>query len=452
MDIIQREKNAEVIDQEMNWLFKVIETRMLLYWGSPAENTDILKIDPDDLSEDDSQYAKVINTLKLDTKHRICLLLALAPHFKPNLLDVFFIKNTGYDRGFTEFGGLKGNNHAGFLPTGETAAFILAGEDMVKRFELLSFFMQDPVFNELNILSIQRNAVNEPFLSGLLTIGEEYLNHFVTGVNHKPSYSAAFPAKLLTTALNWEHLVLDNSVMEEVMEICDWLTYKEELMNDWKMEGKLKPGFRGLFYGPPGTGKTLTASLLGKKTDLDVYRIDLSMVVSKFIGETEKNLSNIFDQALNKNWILFFDEADALFGKRTQTSSSNDRHANQEVSYLLQRIEEFSGMVILATNFETNIDEAFSRRFQAMIHFPLPGPDERLKLWKQAYSEKAVFQDKVNLREIADKYEISGGSLINVVRYSSLRALKRGSNVILMEDIINGLRREYNKDGKTIAF
>lgn len=452
MDIVQRDRNAVVIDQEMKWLSKVIESRIQLHWAAEGEVPDILIVEPDDLDGDNSQYANLIKDLKVNTMQRICLLLALAPHFKPHILDVFFIKNTYNDRGFTEFGGIRGSNHGGFLPTGETAAFVIAGNNMTKRFELLSSFMQDAIFNELNILNIQRTAMNEPFLSGFLTIAEEYLIHFVTGVNHKPSYSTIFPAKLLSTALEWEHLVLEDSVMGEVLEICDWLEFKDKLMGDWEMAGKLKPGFRGLFYGPPGTGKTLTASLLGKKTELDVYRIDLSMVVSKFIGETEKNLANIFDQAMNKNWILFFDEADALFGKRTQTSSSNDRHANQEVSYLLQRIEEFPGMVILATNFETNIDEAFSRRFQAMIHFPLPGPEERFKLWQQSFSKKAGFEDKVSLRDISEKYELSGGSLINIVRYCSLRALKRGSNVILLDDIINGLRREFNKDGKIIAF
>lgn len=451
MDSLERTKNAKAIDLEMEWLKEVIHTRMLLYWKKETKFKNVLEVEAPDLSQDDSQYASLVKRLALNLQQRICLLVALAPHFKPQLLDVFFIKNNGSDRGFTEFGGIKGTNHGGFLPTGETVAFIIAGEDMDKRFQLLDFLMNDPLFNELNILSILRNVPNEPFLSGFLTVGEEYLSHFVNGISHKPSYSSVFPAKILTTALTWEHLILEDHVMDEVLEICDWLEHKDQLMDEWEMLGKLKPGFRGLFYGPPGTGKTLTASLLGKKNQLDVYRIDLSMVVSKYIGETEKNLSNVFDQAINKNWILFFDEADALFGKRTQTSSSNDRYANQEISYLLQRIEDFPGMIILATNFETNIDEAFARRFQAMIYFPLPGPEERLKLWKQSYSSKIVFEDKVVLKEIADKYEISGGALSNIVRYSSLKAIKRGTNEILLKDILTGLRREFDKQGKAIT-
>ena len=146
----------------------------------------------------------------------------------------------------------------------------------------------------------------------------------------------------------WDDLVLDDLVHEQVQEINTWLEHGATLMSDWGLYRKIKPGYRSLFYGPPGTGKTLTASLLGKTSGRDVYRIDLSMVVSKYIGETEKNLSKIFDTAENKNWILFFDEADSLFGKRTATNSSNDRHANQQTAHLLQRVEDFPGVVILA--------------------------------------------------------------------------------------------------------
>ncbi len=234
------------------------------------------------------------------------------------------------------------------------------------------------------------------------------------------------------------------------MEVKDWIEYGETLLNEWGMSKKIKPGFRTLFYGPPGTGKTLTASLLGKSSGLDVYRIDLSMVVSKYIGETEKNLANIFDQAQNKNWILFFDEADALFGKRTNASSSNDRHANQEVSYLLQRVEDFPGIVILATNLKANLDDAFTRRFQSMIYFAMPNVDHRLKLWKNAFSDKSIHEDKVDLADIAEKYELAGGAIINVTRYCSMMALKRKSNIILQKDIIAGIRKEFGKEGKIV--
>src|SRR5579884_1805242 len=157
------------------------------------------------------------------------------------------------------------------------------------------------------------------------------------------------------------------------------------------------------------------------------------MVVSKWVGETEKNLASIFDEAERNDWLLFFDEADALFGKRTQTSSAHDRYANQEVSYLLQRIEDFSGVVILASNLKSNIDEAFARRFQSMIFFPMPAPAERLRLWQGAFAQRRRLDDSVDLEQIASEFEMSGGAVVNVLRYASLKAVRRGGEQVTMQ-------------------
>jgi SpoVK/Ycf46/Vps4 family AAA+-type ATPase len=224
----------------------------------------------------------------------------------------------------------------------------------------------------------------------------------------------------------------------------------DAMLDELDLRSKIKSGYRSLFFGPPGTGKTFTAALLGKYTGYDVYRIDLSLVISKFIGETEKNLTKIFDRAENKKWILFFDEADALFGKRTQVKDSHDRYANQEVSFLLQRVEDYSGLVILATNLKSNIDEAFARRFQSIIYFKMPSAKERLKIWQNTFSHKTIFADDVDLEQVSADFEVSGGSIINVVRYCSLIAMKRNKRIIFYEDIVEGLRKEFLKEGKTI--
>ncbi len=442
--------NAETLTTELQWLAQIIDLRMKLYWGQACDFTDITELIPPDLSNNNSTYAGIVKHYGFTYPERVVLLLALAPHIQPQLLDVFFTKNADFDRNFTEFGGIKGQHHSGFLPTGETAAFILAANDFEKRFLLLHILADDHPFRRFNILQMNAAQNNEPFLSGVLNISSEYLSYFTLGVSHKPDFNANFPAKHITTNAGWDDLVLEEATMEEVVEIHDWIEHGDTLLNEWEMRKSIKPGYRTLFFGPPGTGKTLTATLLGKTTGLDVYRIDLSMVVSKFIGETEKNLSQVFDQAVHKNWILFFDEADALFGKRTQTSSSNDRYANQEVSYLLQRIEDFPGVVILATNLKANLDEAFSRRFQSMIYFPIPGPEHRKRLWQGAISNKCTFEPAIDLNEIAHKYEMAGGAIINVIRYCSLLALKRNSNTILKKDLLKGIRKEFAKEGKTV--
>ena len=180
-----------------------------------------------------------------------------------------------------------------------------------------------------------------------------------------------------------------------------------------------------------------------------MYRVDISKVESKYIGETEKNLGNIFDYAENKNWILFFDEADALFGKRTATSDSKDRYANQEVAYLLQRIEDFPGTVLLSTNLRSNIDPAFMRRFQSLVHFPVPSAPQRLRLWRQAF-EKAPVEESIDFKMLAKEYKISGGMIINVLRFCALAAVAREVPMIYEEDVVEGIRAEYRKEGKTV--
>jgi SpoVK/Ycf46/Vps4 family AAA+-type ATPase len=194
----------------------------------------------------------------------------------------------------------------------------------------------------------------------------------------------------------------------------------------------------------------MTACLLGKYTGRTVYKIDLSMVVSKYIGETEKNLSKVFQQAEHKNWILFFDEADALFGKRTKIEDAHDRFANQEVSYLLQRIESFDGVVILASNMKTNLDDAFTRRFESVIYFAMPKIEERQRIWEQGFSPASVLAATVDLHKISKQYEIAGGAIMNVIRYASLMSINKGSNVITLENIEEGIKKEYHKEGRTI--
>jgi SpoVK/Ycf46/Vps4 family AAA+-type ATPase len=268
------------------------------------------------------------------------------------------------------------------------------------------------------------------------------------GREDAPAYDEFFPARRVQTELEWSDLVLPSSTLEQLEEIRDWLLYGRTLLLDWGMSSRLRPGYTSLFCGPPGTGKTLSACLLGRLCNSEVYKIDLSMVVSKYIGETEKNLSRVFNQAEHRGWILFFDEADALFGKRTKIEDSHDRYANQEVSFLLQRIEEFDGVVILASNLRHNIDDAFLRRFQSVVQFPMPASPERLRIWREAFPEKATLEQELDLPRIADRYELSGGTIVNVTRYAALRALARGDRIIRAADVEEGIRRELQKEGR----
>lgn len=448
MEMTKLEKNTVSINNEIEWFETLVERRIHSYFNGDAQPFEMPA--PPDLSGDDSNYARLVRHYSMEVSERLILILALIPHIKPQVLDLFFSRNSNYNREFTEFGGYKGNIHTGFLPTAETAAFILAGNDLKVRFSLQHILSERYFLRKYGIILLDSSNDLDPFFSRPVRVSPEYLTHLTTGESYKPDFSASFPASLLTTNLDWSDLVLDHDVWEEVEEINNWIRHGQSLLQTGDLGKKLKRGFRTLFYGPPGTGKTLTATLLGKSNSLDVYRIDLSMVVSKYIGETEKNLASVFDMAENKNWILFFDEADSLFGKRTATKDSKDRYANQEISFLLQRIEDFPGVVILATNLKSNIDDAFARRFQSMIYFPIPTPDMRAELWMKAFGKDFQLAPSVNIKEISKDYELSGGAITNVLRYCGLRAISRQDNLIGKEDIYAGIRKELIKEGKTI--
>ena len=451
-----RAANAATLERELSWCSELIEAAIKLYFGQDCAHADITDIQPPALDNDASPYAAMVRQYTMTLNERLILILALTPHCRPQLLDPFLMKNTLYERGFTEFGGIIGAGHPGFFPTVESAAFILAGANLEKRLALAALFEPEHFLRRERILDIEpgregnhgNGSGQGSIFTAALTIHPEQLARITTGEEYHPGLSNHFPAKQLHTPLNWEDLVLPHATMNDVEEIRAWIEHGQTLMQDWQLQNHIKPGFRSLFYGPPGTGKTLTASLLGKRCQLDVYRIDLSLIVSKYIGETEKNLANVFDKAERQNWILFFDEADALFGKRTQTSSSNDRYANQEVAYLLQRVEDFPGVVLLATNLKSNIDDAFARRFQSMIYFPMPSMTERLRLWRNAFAQHIPLDANIDLEHIAEQFEISGGAILNVLRYVCLMALRRNADTISQTDLLYGIRREMHKEGR----
>lgn len=441
-----------ILLEEIDWLEKIINHVISRYLRhSDVEDKLWTMILPPDLEEAEGPYAEIVRKWDLNVYDRLALALAIAPHLKPEVLDVFFGKNRIYDRGFTEFGGVIDKEHSGFLPTGQTLLFLMTANNPELRKEVIEVFnVENEIIKEQIItLSDTNNYVSD--YNGILSISNRWLHYFITGIQPKIEQSSTFPAKQISTYLEWDDIVLSDNVMEQVLELNTWLDYGKTLMDDWELYKKIKPGYRALFYGPPGTGKTLTVTLLGKASNREVYRVDLSMIVSKYIGETEKNLSKIFDIAEHKDWILFFDEADALFGKRTEANSSNDRHANQQTAYLLQRIEDFPGVIILASNLKSNMDEAFMRRFQSIIHFTKPTTEERYQIWKNVFSGKCQLDPEINLWEVAEKYDLAGGAIINVLRFCALSVIRRGETLVNKHELMQGIRREFRKEGKTVT-
>ena len=447
---IKSQNNSLSLEKELDWFQKILLLRGKITFEESAQEEELSRTELPDLHNDPSDYASLVKKYNMGLEERVVLILSLIPHIRPSILDILHLKNQNFDMPFTEFGGWKAEKHKGFLPTGETAIFLLAGTDLAKRFSLIRLFDKDHFLVREKIIYLDRSVPGEPMLSGSLQLSKEYLFLLTTGEVYKPDFDMDFPAKRITTQQEWDDVVLSSPVNEGISEIKNWLRFGKELKNNFKFGKKIKNGFKVLFTGPPGTGKTLTASLLGKSCAMDVYRVDLSMVVSKYIGETEKNLSKVFDMAENKNWILFFDEADALFGKRSQTTDSHDRYANLEVSYLLQRIEDFDGLVILCSNFKNNIDEAFFRRFQLVLDFEIPDHRQRFVLWKNAITDEFQYDHPIDLEELSEKFELTGAGIINVLHFCTLKALERKDRLILKEDIIAGIKIEKIKQGKSI--
>lgn len=434
--------NAYDLTLELEWLAELLQVRLQLLLGEQCRYRHILEVEPPPVNGD-SIYAGFLRHYAFDFGERLALLLVLTSHIHPVLLQRFF-------KQLEDCEDAPENLHRNYCPTGETLAFILAEDQLEDRFILGSLFGSDHFFSMHNILSLEPPEEGMSRLSGMLKIATEYIDYFTTGIRSLPDFGPDFPARHISTKLDWADLVLPENTIKQLEEIQLWMTHGDTLLHDWELSKKVRPGHRALFYGPPGTGKSMTACLLGKSCGKPVYKIDLSLIVSKYVGETTKNLAKVFDQAERRDWILFFDEADALFGKRTKVENAHDRYANQEVAYLLQRIEHYEGVVLLASNLKDNLDQAFARRFESVIHFPMPNAAQRLRLWKQGFSPVSTLESKIALEKIAATYELSGGAIMNVIRHSSLMALKKNTKAIALNDIQEGIKKEFRKEGKTI--
>lgn len=433
-------QNAQHIQADLEWLKEIIRRRYAER-QSPAPS---FKMPNPPALKGESVYQSLLKEFKFTAAERLALLLSLIPHIAPYFLDEAWQEVSGSSES-----ALRSMPKTGTVPTIDFFLYLLAGDDLERRFQHAQIF-DDGSFLVENRILIHEPDSSVPELLQPIRISPDYLSMIVYGKEYKPRFTTAFPAKRLTTSLAWKDLVLNDHVSTQVSEIMSWIQHGKTILQEWDLGKRLSPGYKILFYGPPGTGKTMTAALIGKESGVDVYRIDLSMVVSKYIGETEKNLARIFDEANHKDWILFFDEADALFGKRTEMKDAHDRFANQEVAFLLQKIEDHNGVVILSSNMKSNIDDAFTRRFQGIVYFPMPTAEERLKIWENGFSKKSVLDKTISLQQIADKYEMSGGAIMNVIRYASLKALERRKNIIDFKDLINGIAREFAKEGRTI--
>lgn len=434
-------QNLKVLHAELDWLTVVITQTMSSYFLQEGHESDWQDL-PLPVLDPNTAYGKLVSQYQLDRYSRLAIALTLAPHLRPQALDVFYSKNALYDRGFTEFGGQTRKEHLGFLPTAQTLNFLLTAKEQSLYEKFLDLFLPTHVLQQKQIISLAEMVPNLPQWSGLLSLNQNWLTYFVTGEPEKIQMDQQLGTQM-TTQLTWDDLVIDKQTSLALQEMMTWATHQHTLMQDWGLAQKLKPGYRALFYGAAGTGKKLSAALIGKSLGLSVYRIDLAALVSKYIGETEKNLDQVFKIARQDNLILFFDEIDALFAKTTATESSNDHPI---VAYFLQQLADFEGLVIVAAQLKAHLSSPLKSLFQQSLYFPLPDAAARLQLWKNAFSGKPSLAPAIDLIAIAEKYELTSGAINNVLRYCALAAVQQNESIVQEEDLMKGIERAMAND------
>jgi SpoVK/Ycf46/Vps4 family AAA+-type ATPase len=259
-------------------------------------------------------------------------------------------------------------------------------------------------------------------------------------------------ARKIEPAYGWDDIVLPASTLNQLRAICGRVGHGLRVLEEWGFDRKLSmgKGVTVLFAGPSGVGKTMAAEVIARDLQIDLYKIDLSGVVSKYIGETEKNLERIFTAAGNANAILFFDEADALFGKRSEVRDSHDRYANIEISYLLQKMEMYDGIAILASNLRQNLDESFVRRLAFTVHFPFPDEAHRRRIWTGIWPKEAPLDTDVDFDFLAKQFKLSGGNIKNVALAAAFLAAEEDS-AIAMRHLVVAVEREYQKMSKPLG-
>jgi SpoVK/Ycf46/Vps4 family AAA+-type ATPase len=310
-------------------------------------------------------------------------------------------------------------------------------KDVAGQFQLTAGQIRDAVASARNLAGqLDRKLEAEDVLTAARSHSNPHLSALALKIN--PRY-------------RWEDIILPDDQLILLRELVATVCERPLVLDEWGLGLKLvaNRGVTVLFAGPPGTGKTMAAEIIAAELGLDLFKIDLSTIVSKYIGETEKNLERIFQEAETSNAILFFDEADALFGKRSEVRDSHDRYANIEISYLLQRMEAYNGVTILATNLRANLDEAFTRRLQFAVDFPFPEVTERQRIWQTLFPPDVPRVPDLDFQMLARRFKLAGGNIRNIIVTAAYLAASNGG-VVTMELLLHGVRRELQKMGKLV--
>lgn len=449
----------QAVLDEISWLETIIAYRTNEL-DAEGEATSIANIAAPPQHETDTHYLQFIQERKFEVPERLLVALGIARSTFPQVFKPLVKMYKNIEKQF-EFGGILETGSNRFIPTLRTLFFLLSGSDLQNQFYHHLKFTPQHVLFEHNIMKIEADgrkerAFDEDLLYQALKLNDAYLKYFLGDPVPTLDSDSDFPATLLRTNKTFEDLVLPDHIIHQLQGPMNYIRNYDKLMQREDTGGKIKPGYVILLYGKPGTGKTMTASVMGNYLGIDVYYLNLSRVVSKYIGETEKNLEKVFNRLDKKRCILFVDEADALFGKRTEVKDSKDRYANQEVAYLLQRVERFSGVVILATNHDENMDEAFTRRILTHIHVPLPDARACRMLWERGIPASFKYEYQALPEQLGNEFALTGGNISNIIKQACLKAEEMGTYILSYENHLKEfIEYEFTKerrDFKSVNF
>lgn len=438
--IIHTSADVTCVAGELNWVSTCIARAL-----SPTETT---RVPSPPALKTFTAYGKLVTELQLSDIERAVFNVALAATFSPETLAP--LAKAATDPKWTALtGGFFRKGTTQFVPTIRSAIFLLAGSDLAKRAHVTAWLHSKQRVFTSGVVVAEPGFEQNVFLDYSISFNDQFLATVLNGESPRLDGDQGFPARRSTRKHTLSEVVLAAKTKEEIEKLRRFTRHMRTI---WEMNAskRYRNNFISIFSGEPGTGKSHTAEAIGNEFGLPVYKVNFAQMVSKYIGETEKNLEKVFDRFDRQPCILFFDEAESVFSKRTEVTDSHDQHANNMQSYLLQKIEEFSGVVVLATNVQNlfhHFDKAFQRRIRLIASFPFPDFPERLQLWNQSIESPFAFEEGLT-EELARNYQLTGGSIFNVVSDAILDAMDRQTERISFELIEPALQDEFKKTGR----
>jgi hypothetical protein len=429
------EKTFLEMQNELDWFSKVIVERM----SDPGIEYGVLNIEkvPPPVLPGSSPYSKLLKKFDLSAVERVLFMLALAPHIKPDLLDCLILDEQVQYPTYAVIGGRRGISHNGFLPTMQTALFLIAGHNLSARHTVSELFNADSKLMRSGLVIIDPPSEREPVLNAPLSVASAIIAFVMTGQSVTRPFSSEFPATVLKTELEWKDIVLHKSTEKQLDVI------RQQLDGGHSELQLMQPAaYFAFFSGESGTGKTFAASLLGKHYQRPVFRIDCALLLSAHIAEMERKLNEIMRTASYESAVLFFMRSEVFFRKDT---GPGGRMLMRDAVFLLSRLQTFSGVVIFSASEYKTMSDDFMSMQQVVVHFPMPDVQQRIRLWNNSIPEGVMPDDEVDLRKFAEHFEINGATIAAASRFALQQARQRKDHVLHLADFQLGLQNEYLK-------